>query len=200
MATGFLARTVTSAVKNAQQHYYGKARELPEDGDDPLGASEMEFIASRDSFYMSTVGETAWPYLQHRGGPKGFLRVLSSGNLAFADFKGNRQMLTVGNVSVNDRACLFLMDYPTRTRLKILGHVDVLDAREHPELVEEIALPATQEMVERIFLIRVASFDWNCPQHITQRFDEAQVENLLAPLRERIVELETQLETLSSRL
>lgn len=195
MATGFLSRTVTPAVKEAQVHYYGKARELPEPGEaDPLGPQEMEFISARDSFYMSTVGETGWPYLQHRGGPKGFLRVISPGHLAFADFKGNRQMLTVGNVRGNDRACLFLMDYPNRTRLKILGNVEVHDARTHAELAQEIALPDTQKAVERIFVIRVASFDWNCPQYITPRFDGDHLESVLAPLKQRILELETQLE------
>ena len=109
-----------------------------------LTDDEVRFIQSRDSFYMATVNESGWPYLQHRGGKPGFLRVVSPTSLAFADYKGNRQTLSTGNVAVNDRVCLFLMDYPQRTRLKILGNARVEDARQHPELVAQFSTPAAR--------------------------------------------------------
>jgi predicted pyridoxine 5'-phosphate oxidase superfamily flavin-nucleotide-binding protein len=142
---------------------------------------------------MATVSETGWPYVQHRGGKPGFLRVVSPNQLAFADYKGNRQMLSAGNLSGNDRVCLFLMDYPQRTRLKILGHARVTDAREHLELVAQFAGMEERGIVERIFLIDVVSYDWNCPKHITPRYTVAEVEEAVAPLRARIAELEKQL-------
>ena len=151
-----------------------------------LTDEETEFIQSRDSFYMATVTENGWPYLQHRGGAPGFLRVLGPNRLAFADYKGNRQMLSTGNVEMNDRVNLFLMDYPSRSRLKILGHARVEDARGHPELIAQFAEPAMQKMVERIFFIEVVGFNWNCSQHITPRFTLAEVERAVAPLKERI--------------
>ena len=124
----------------------------------------------------------------------GFLKVLGPHLLGFADLKGNRQLLSVGNLDGNDRVALFLMDYPHRTRLKILGHARVLDARAHPELADQIS-PAAEHhrLTERLFLIDVVGFDWNCPQYITPRYTETEVEALAAPLRMRIAELEAKL-------
>ncbi len=185
---------LTPAVLAAQRHYYGKsAVPTAVQECDPLTAEEREFVAARDSFYLATIAETGWPYVQHRGGKPGFLRVVSPTQLAFADYKGNRQMLSTGNLAANDRVCLFLMDYPARTRLKILGHARVVDAREHPELVAQFTEPETRGIVERIFLIEVISFDWNCPKYITPRYTAAEVEEAVAPLRTRIAELEAQL-------
>jgi predicted pyridoxine 5'-phosphate oxidase superfamily flavin-nucleotide-binding protein len=149
---------------------------------DPLTDEELEFIAARDSFYIATVTEAGWPYVQHRGGKPGFLRVTGPTTLAFADFGGNRQMLSTGNLAANDRVALFLMDYPQRTRLKILGHARVEDARQHPELVQQLSEPDVQRVVERLFFIEVVSFDWNCPKHITPRYTPP-VEQAVAPLR-----------------
>jgi len=193
MADKFLELTFTESVRKAQEHYFGNSQRIagaPER--DALTEDETQFIQSRDSFYMATVTENGWPYMQHRGGQRGFLRVVSPTQLAFADYKGNRQMLSTGNVAVNDRVCLFLMDYPQRTRLKILGHARVEDARQHPELVAQLAEPAIQRNVERLFLIDVVSFDWNCPKYITPRYTGAEVEEAVAPLRQRIAELEAQ--------
>jgi predicted pyridoxine 5'-phosphate oxidase superfamily flavin-nucleotide-binding protein len=142
---------------------------------------------------MATVSETGWPYVQHRGGKPGFLRVINPTSLAFADYKGNRQLLTTGNLAVTDRVTLFLMDYPQRTRLKILGHARVEDARQHPELVAQLAEPEVQRIVERLFFIEVVSFDWNCPQYITPRYTAAEVEMAVTPLKQRIAELEAEL-------
>ena len=194
MAGKFLELTFTPAVLAAQEHYFGRAQPMPpQPGRDPLTDDETQFIQSRDSFYIATVTETGWPYMQHRGGRAGFLHVVSPTQLAFADYKGNRQMLSTGTIAANDRVALFLMDYPQRTRLKILGHARIEDARQHPELVTQLAEPETRGIVERLFLIEVVSFDWNCPKYITPRYTEAEVSAAVAPLRQRIAELEEQL-------
>jgi hypothetical protein len=194
MADRFMQTVLTPSVLAAQQRYYGR---LLAPGDSPerdsLTAEEWAFIEARDSFYMGTVTETGWPYVQHRGGRPGFLRVVSPVQLAFADYKGNRQMLSTGNLAANDRVCLFLMDYPRRERLKILGHARVEDARRHPELVAQLAEPQMRGLVERLFIIDVLSFDWNCPKYITPRHTSTEVEQAVAPLKQRIAELEAQL-------
>ena len=198
MAHRFLDLAFTPHVLEAQQHYYGRAQVLsPAMADDPLGENEIAFIHSRDSIYMSSVSETGWPYMQHRGGPTGFLKVISRNEIAFADYKGNRQMLSTGNVATNDRVCLFLMDYPRRERLKLLGHAEVLDARDHPELVSKIAAPDLVKITERIVRIRIVSFDWNCPKYITPRYTAAEVAEVVAPLKQRIAELEAKLQQTS---
>jgi len=175
-------------------HYYGKDVNIagaPER--DPLTQAEAEFIAERDSFYLGSISETGWPYIQHRGGPRGFLHVVNETTLAFADYKGNRQLLTTGNVSVNNRVALFLMDYPNRARLKILGHARVEDARAHPKLVAQLADPKMRSSVERLVFFDVVSFDWNCPKYITPRYSLEEVEELAESLRTRITELESEL-------
>jgi predicted pyridoxine 5'-phosphate oxidase superfamily flavin-nucleotide-binding protein len=194
MAAKFLDLAFTDSVRKAQEHYYGKSQPVENAPErDALTEDEMGFIQSRDSFYMATVSETGWPYVQHRGGQTGFLRVLSPTALAFADYKGNRQLLSTGNLAVSDRVTLFLMDYPHRTRLKILGHARVEDARQHPELVAQFAEAEVHRLVERLFLIEVVSFDWNCPKYITPRYTAPEVEKAVEPLRQRIAELEAQL-------
>lgn len=196
MAGKFLELAFTPNVLAAQQKYFGRAQNLqPQPEHDALTDDEVQFIQSRDSFYMATVSETGWPYVQHRGGQPGFLHVVSPTQLAFADYKGNRQMLSTGNLAANDRVCLFLMDYPQRTRLKILGRAKVVDAREQPELVAQLAEPEARGIVERIFLIEVVSFDWNCPKYITPRYTAAEVQEAVPPLQARIAELEAQLKT-----
>jgi predicted pyridoxine 5'-phosphate oxidase superfamily flavin-nucleotide-binding protein len=194
MADKFMQLVLTPAVQQAQDKYFGKhqvVENAPETN--PLTSSEAYFIASRDSFYMATVSETGWPYLQHRGGPTGFVKVLGPNLIGFADLKGNRQLVSTGNLDVTDRVALFMMDYPHRTRLKLLGHARVLDAREHRELVDQLAPEPLRSKVERLFLIQVISYDWNCPQYITPRFTAAEMEKHAAPLKARIAELEAQL-------
>lgn len=187
---------LTPSVLAAQEHYFGRRAAPPAAPErDPFTDEERVFIEARDSFYMATVTENGWPYLQHRGGQPGFLRVVSPTQLAFADYKGNRQMLSTGNLAANDRVALFLMDYPRKERLKILGHARVEDARAHPELVAQFAEPDARGVVERIFLVDVLSFDWNCPKYITPRFTADEMEAAVAPLLQRIAELEAQLKT-----
>jgi uncharacterized protein len=196
MGTKFLELTVTGSVREAQEHYYGKSRRFESAlAKDELTEEEVNFIQTRDSFYMGTVTESGWSYLQHRGGKPGFLRVISPSTIAFADYKGNRQLLSTGNVAANDRVALFLMDYPQRTRLKILGRARLEDAREHPELVAQLAEPDAHRIVERLFFIEVVAFDWNCPQYITPRYTVSEIQELIAPLQRRIAELEAELKS-----
>ncbi len=193
MAEKFLELLITPSVAKAQERYFGHSQTMPGGAKrDALTDDEVQFIAARDSFYMSTISESGWPYMQHRGGPPGFLHVVNPTTLAFADYKGNRQMLSTGNLAANDRVCLFLMDYPQRTRLKILGHARIEDARQHPELVAQFATPDVQRIVERVFIINVVSFDWNCPKYITPRYTVAEIEALVEPLKQRIAKLENQ--------
>jgi predicted pyridoxine 5'-phosphate oxidase superfamily flavin-nucleotide-binding protein len=141
-----------------------------------LTAREGEFIGRRDSFYVATVSETGWPYVQHRGGPPGFLRVLGPGQLAFADFRGNTQLVSVGNVSTEDRCSLILMDYSNRQRLKIFGRLEIVDAHVvSPNALAQVELPGYRAKVERVAYIEVVAFDWNCPQHITPRYTETEI-------------------------
>ena len=199
MATKYLDLTFTESVCRVQKQYYGNAGNIAGAPDrDPLSQAEAEFIAARDSFYLGSISESGWPYIQHRGGHQGFLRVIDERTLAFADYKGNRQLLTTGNVSVNDRVALFLMDYKNRERLKILGHARVEDARAYPELVAQLADPKMQSSVERLVFIDVVSFDWNCPKYITPRYSVEEVNELVGPLKTRIAELEAQLHTVKS--
>lgn len=198
MAAKFLELAFTDSVRKAQERFYGAAQRITDAPErDTLTEDETGFIQSRDSFYMATVSETGWPYMQHRGGKPGFLHVLSTTQLAFADYKGNRQMLSTGNLAANDRVTLFLMDYPQRMRLKILGHVRIEDARHHPKIVAQLAEPEVQRIVERLFFMDVVSFDWNCPKYITPRYTAAEVEEAVAPLRQRITELEAKLKLTS---
>mgnify|MGYP001554626303 CR=1 FL=1 len=184
----------TPPVLAAQQQAYGRAGAIPaQPAVDPLGEDEMNFIAERDSFYLATVSPTGWPYLQHRGGAPGFLRVLGPTRLGFADYAGNRQLISTGHVATNDRVSLFLMDYPRRTRLKIIGHASVRDVAADPALARSLAVAGERARVERLFVIDVVSFDWNCPQHITPRFTAAQIKESIAPLQARIRELEARL-------
>jgi len=154
-----------------------------EDRRDALTAREAEFIHERDGFYQATVSETGWPYVQFRGGPAGFLKVLDARTLAYADFRGNLQYISVGNLEGNDRVSLMLMDYANQRRLKILGRVRLVSAADDPNLLARLRLPRYRAQVERAFVITVEAYDWNCPQHITPRFTEAEIEQAVLPLR-----------------
>lgn len=155
MATKYLDMTFTHAVRHAQTQYYGNAGTITDATErDLLGQAESEFIALRDSFYLGSISESRWPYIQHRGGPPGFLRVIDETTFAFADYKGNRQMLSTGNISANDRVALFLMDYKNRERLKILGHARVEEARDHPEVAGQINDPKMRGNVARDVAVR----------------------------------------------
>jgi len=203
MAYGFLDILVTPAVRAAQAANGSAANWSAFDGDrtfDRFTDNEAAFIADRDSIYLASISESGWPYVQHRGGPKGFLKVLDDRTLALPDFAGNRQYITVGNVSVEDRVSLILVDYPRRARLKILARMEARDLTDDPELAERLALPGYRARVERALVLRLEAFDWNCPQHITPRFTAAEVEAGTLPLRERLAALEAENLTLRQRL
>ena len=145
-----------------------------------LTEEEVAFITSRTSFYMATVSETGWPYIQHRGGPAGFLKALDDDRLGFADYRGNRQHISEGNLAGNDRVSLFLMDYPRKARMKLQGRATFQDAADAPALADALAVEG-QGRVERVVTIALEAFDWNCPQFITPRFDAAEIAQLVAP-------------------
>jgi predicted pyridoxine 5'-phosphate oxidase superfamily flavin-nucleotide-binding protein len=162
--------------------------------------NEAAFIAERDSFYMATVSESGWPYVQHRGGPPGFLKVLDEKTLGFADFRGNLQYISLGNVTADDRVALILVDYPNRARLKILAHMEVRDLAAEPGLAARLALPGYKAKLERAFLLHLETFDWNCPQHITPRYTMADIEVAVSPLQSRIAELEAENQALRAKI
>ncbi len=199
MPHAFADIAFTPSVKAAQQRdgsRTGYARNFEGDGEtfnDRLGDSEAAFIAAQRSFYMATVSETGWPYLQHRGGPRGFLKVLDKKTLAFADFAGNRQLISVGNLATNDRVALILMDYAQRVRLKVLGRLAVLDLAPHDALAHSLVDPDYRARPQRAMVITVEGFDWNCPQHITVRIDADDVQRALDQRDARIADLERQL-------
>lgn len=187
----FLEILETPRVRAAQESAYGRSRPAAARGEiTGLTPDEITFIQARDSFYLASLSESGWPYVQHRGGPPGFLQVLGERSLAFADYGGNRQLLTTGNVAHDDRVCLFLMDYAARERLKILARASVI-APGDPRLGRLPTPGGTR--AERGFLLEVHGYDWNCPKFITPRYTADEVETLVRPMRERIEELERQL-------
>lgn len=166
------------------------------DHHDRISADEAAFIAARDSFYLASANPDGWPYIQHRGGPGGFLKVLDENCLGFADYRGNRQYLTVGNIAADDRVALFLMDYPNQARLKILGRMRVVDLADDATLSARLTDASHPARVERGLIVTVEAFDWNCPQHITPRFTQSD----LAPVASRLAALEAENTVLKARL
>ena len=194
MNNKFFETMFTQSVKTAQERYgsrkhyvkfEGKAIGIP-----ILGNAERDFIESRDGFYIATVNEHQQPYIQFRGGPAGFLKVLDEHTLGYADFRGNLQYISVGNIRANDKTALFLMDYPARTRLKILARAEVRDAEEAPELISLLAVPGYKGKIERAVTLHLEAFDWNCPQHITPRYTIQEVNRMVQPLHQHIEKLE----------
>ena len=195
MGHRFAEIAFTPTVKAMQEQSGSRNSYARMEGGEPhnneLGPSEASFIGERDSFYMASVSETGWPYIQHRGGPKGFVRVLDERTLGFADFRGNRQYVSVGNLTKDNRVSLFFMDYANRNRLKLLGRVRLVEASD-PTVLERLAVPGYRAAIERGFLITLEAFDWNCSQHITPRFTIESVEEATSALRQRIADLEAQ--------
>ncbi len=202
MAKNYLEIAFTESVK-AQQEIYGSRRQYErvekiERGTE-LSFAEADFIARRDSFYLATVGENGQPYVQFRGGAAGFLKVLDKQTLAYADFKGNLQYISVGNLTENNRAALILMDYPNRQRLKIFARVEVLKAADAPELIIKLENANYGAKIERAMILHVEAFDWNCPQHITPRFTAEEIREMNQPLYERIAKLEAEIKRLEGK-
>ncbi len=205
MAHNFGSLVFTEAVKALQERYgsrrqYAKLQKAAGGLPDRLGPEESEFIADRDSFYLASVGATGWPYIQHRGGPKGFLKVIDARTVAFADFSGNKQFVSAGNLMTDNRVSLILVDYPRRARLKMLGRAEILEGEPANDWIAQVRDPAYKAKIERVFVIHVEAFDWNCPQHITPRFTEEEVQDALAPIAKRLQQLEQDNERLRDAL
>lgn len=201
MAKNFAEIAFTTNVK-AEQERYGSRRQYARMEQmargTQLSEAEAEFIRERDGFYLSTVGENGYPYIQFRGGPTGFLKVLDAQTLAYADFRGNMQYISVGNLKGSDKAALFLMDYAHQQRLKIYARVEVIEAKDAPEFIAKLQDPMYQATVERAMVLHVEAFDWNCPQHITPRFTMEEIREINAPLYEHIHKLEVEIERLKA--
>lgn len=196
MGHRFLEIVAGDAARAAQARHGSRAAYARMEGGKPthasLGEREEAFIADRDSFYLASVTADGWPYLQHRGGPAGFLRVLSDRRLGFADLSGNKQYLTLGNIAANDRVALFLMDYPNKRRLKLLGRMRAVDLAAEPAMADALVDPSYPASPERGFVIALEAYDWNCPQHIVPRYTADELAATLAPLRQRLARLEAE--------
>ena len=200
MGHNFGSLVFTPLVK-ALQEKYGSRRQyarMEAGGSSPdrLGPDESAFIAERDTFYMATVGATGWPYVQHRGGPRGFLKVIDDHTIAFADFRGNKQYVSTGNLATDNRVALIMVDYPSQTRLKILGRTEIFDGEAAREGIERLQEPGSKDVIERVYVIRVEAFDWNCPQHITPRFTAEEIQEMLEPFERRMEKLQKENEKL----
>ena len=184
MARAFAGIAFTPKVQAVQARMGSRdayrAAELGDAEAVELSPYEVEFIAARDSFYQGTVGESGWPYVQHRGGPTGFLKVLDTRTIGYADYSGNRQYISVGNLGGDDRVSLFLMDYPGQRPLKNWGRARLIDEDTAPALLPRLESPDYRARVERGVVITVEAFDWNCPKYITPRFTERQVRELVS--------------------
>ncbi len=202
MSHKFYDLTFTPSVKAAQEHYGTRRNYARFEGGEPdfhgLTDAENDFIEQRDGFYMATVNEDGQPYIQFRGGPQGFLKVLDDRTLGYADFRGNLQYISVGNLAANDKAALFLMDYPNQTRLKILARVEVKDVKDAPDLIEKLTVPDYKAKIERAMILHIEAFDWNCPQHIEPRYTMGEIRRMTAPLYEQIKKLEKEIAELKN--
>ena len=205
MGRRFQELAFTPLVKEHQQEHgsrsqYERLAERAPLGN-TLGPDEQAFLALRDSFYMASVSETGWPYVQHRGGPKGFVHIINPSLIGFADLRGNKQYISLGNLEHEPRVALFFMDYPHQTRLKILGRVEIHEHDAEASALIESFRPANKsDIVERVILIHVEAFDWNCPQHITPRYTVEEFQEALTPIQERLATLEAENAALRDKL
>jgi predicted pyridoxine 5'-phosphate oxidase superfamily flavin-nucleotide-binding protein len=200
MSTHYGAIAFTPAVRQCQAihesgEFYGARADAASasPGVDRLTMRERSYLSTRDSMYVASVSETGWPYVQFRGGPPGFIRVLDEHTIGWADFRGNLQYISAGNLSADGRISIIVMDYAHRNRLKIFGHARIVVIGDDPELASRLADESYDAVVERAVIVDVDAFDWNCPQHITPRFTQAELEKAVTPLRNRIADLERQL-------
>lgn len=176
------------------------ARMERENKKEGLSTYEASFIAQRDSFYMASFTESGFPYIQHRGGPKGFLKVLDAKRLGFIDFSGNKQYVSVGNFETNQNVSLFLMDYAHKIRLKIFARAEVIELEDDSELYKKLDLKDYKFRPERMLIFHVESFDWNCPQHIIPRYTAEEIEVMMKPQKEYIAQLEAEIERLKATI
>jgi uncharacterized protein len=200
MSHRFYDLTFTPSVKAVQDRYGTRKNYSRFEGGETdfhgLTEAEYDFVESRDGFYMATVGENGQPYIQFRGGPRGFLKVLDERTLGFADFRGNLQYISVGNLKANDKAALFLMDYAEQRRLKIVVRAEVREAADALDLIDKLTMPDYKARIERAMILHIEAFDWNCPQHITPRYTMEEIKAMMAPVYEHIEKLEKEIEEL----
>ncbi len=201
MAQNYRHTLFSEPVKALQERHGSRAAYLKLDAGadgtpDALTAKELDYIALRDSFYMASVTADGWPYMQHRGGPAGFLRPIAGNRIGFADYRGNRQYISTANLAGNDRVSLFLMDYPNKDRLKLVGHAHSIELADDPALVTSLMPAGYRAVPERAFLIDVIGWEWNCSQHITPRFTEAEIAAAIKPMAAELTQLRAELAAL----
>ncbi len=194
----------TPLVKKLQERYGSRRQyermENSGAAQDRLTDFEIEFLAERDSFYMATTGATGWPYVQHRGGIKGFLKVIDDRTLAFGDLRGNKQYISTGNLLTDDRVAIIMIDYPRQARLKILGRIETLEGEKAQGWLDKVRMPGEKTPIERVFVIHVEAYDWNCPQHITPRYTVEELRDGMKDVEKRIQTLEQENESLRKQL
>jgi len=204
MSHNFGSLVFTPAIKALQERYGSRRQYERLEGSESspvrLGPQESEFIGERDTFYMATLGLTGWPYVQHRGGPKGFLKVIDERTIAFPDFRGNKQYISTGNLITDNRVALILVDYPRQLRLKILGRVEIFEGEQAREWLKKVRDPEYKAFTERVYVIRIEAFDWNCQQHIVPRYTEEEIREAVAPAENRMHELEQENQKLREEL
>ena len=205
MARAFAKIAFTPGVLDVQKqqgsaHAYVKFLSPEADRRDHLGEAEKAFIAARDGFYQATISETGWPYVQFRGGPPGFLKVIDDKSIAYADFRGNRQYISTGNLNNNDKISMILMDYPNRRRLKIWGRATLVSKEENPERLSSLSIEGYRALPERAVVITLEAFDWNCPQHIPQRLTIEELAPHILPLQKQIARLSEENNALKIKL
>jgi predicted pyridoxine 5'-phosphate oxidase superfamily flavin-nucleotide-binding protein len=190
----FASLVFTPLVRKLQERYGSRMQyQRMQDSSkkpDRLSGFEVEFLEGRDSFYWATTGATGWPYVQHRGGPKGFIKVIDDQTLALADFRGNKQYISTGNLQSDDRVAMILVDYPRQARLKILGHVEIFEGDAAKPWLRRVTMPGYKAVVERVFVIHIAAFDWNCPQHITPRYTAEEIGEGMRSIEDKVDALE----------
>lgn len=194
----------TPLVKKLQELYGSRTQyarmEKSGDSQNQLSQFEKEFLTDRDTFYWATIGSTGWPYIQHRGGPRGFLKIVDDRTLAFADYRGNRQYISTGNLMSDDRAALIMVDYPRQARLKILGHVEIFEGTKAETWLPRVRVPDFKAVIERVLVIHIEAYDWNCPQYITQRYTAEEIQEAVHAIEERSDRLERENATLREEL
>ncbi len=203
MAKNFAALAFTDAVKAMQEKLGSRSSYARMEQDtyvDGLTENEIDFIEQRDSFYMSSIGENGFPYIQHRGGPKGFVKVLDAKRIGFIDFKGNMQYISVGNIATNNKVALIIVDYPSRARLKILAKAEVVELKGEPSLYDLLDLSDYKFKPERMMVLHIEAYDWNCPQHIIPRYTVEDIEAAFAGQRNQIATLQAEVKALKNKL